>query len=60
MIDKKGENDFEFIYAYIEFMFYKMGSMILKVYTKRGRRFLRKELLIYACFSHLVYAYIFV
>ena len=50
MIDKKGENDFEFIYTYLEIefihilslcMFYvykKKGRRILKVYTKRGRK----------------------
>ena len=44
MIDKKGENDFEFIYAYLqfEFMFIQRRRMILKVYIKRGRRFLEK------------------
>ena len=34
MIDKKGENDFEFIYAYIEFY----ACPIFYVYTKRGEK----------------------
>ena len=49
------------VFAYIEFMhlmFYKIRRMFLKVKTKRGRRFLEKEFWIYACFSHLVDAYI--
>ena len=37
MIDKKEENDFEFIYAYIEFY----ACPIFYVYTKRGRRILK-------------------
>ena len=68
MIDKKGENDFEFIYAYLEiefmhvlyFMFIqKRRRRILKVYTKRGRRFLERRNFDLSMFSHLVYVYIF-
>ena len=66
MIDKKGENNFEFIYEFYMYTYnlslclYKRRRRILEVHTKRGRRFLGKRFLFYACFSHFVYAYIFV
>ena len=64
MIDKKGENDFEFIdfiYAYLNVMvIQKEGEWFWKFIQKGGEGFWEKEFLVYACFSHLVYAYIFV
>ena len=66
MIDKKEEKDFEFymhicVFAYIEFMHLVfLRRIFLKVYTKRGRKFFEKELLIHACFSHPIGAYMFV
>ena len=71
MIDKKRENDFKFIYAYLEiefmhvlyFMFIKRkGEKDFESLYKKGEKVFREKnfFLIYTCFSHLVYAYIFV
>ena len=69
MIDKKGEKDFEFIYAYLSVCIYwiyasyvlQNGENIFESLYKKGEKFsLEKELLVYACYSHLVDAYIFV
>ena len=66
MIDKKEENDFEFIYAYlrnwvyayIEFIQNK-GEGFWKFIQKGREDFREEEFLVYACFSHIVYAYIY-
>ena len=63
MIDKKGENDFEFIYAYIEFMhfmFLQNGENDFESLYKKGEKvfgkrifnlcmFLSPSLCIYIC-----------
>ena len=67
MIDKKGEKDFEFIYAYLSFCIYwvyafyvflQNGENDFESLYKKGEKVLGKGFLIYACFSHLVCAYV--
>ena len=74
MIDKKEEKDFEFIYAYLSFCIYWVyafynkqidigryeGEWFWKFKQKGGEGFWEKELLVYAIFSHVVDAYIYV
>ena len=65
----KREKDFEFLYAYLSvciywvyafYVFTKWGECFWKFKQKGGEGFWEKELLVYACFSHLIDAYIFV